>query len=189
MLYIRDQILNESRATEFDYKIFVKTFLPCIPPTILKDIIIEMKKDLKRIIHHAPEINTKMIVYKSINNKFMVSGNEWECAEFMETTFDINKAINSSKDKNSKCCLKRIILTPGTKCILLCGLTEDSEVEQGEILLSPNTIFRSNQYENKTIEYIPAPIVDTDDDILKFICDESKHQTKVMETIDLYVKN
>lgn len=95
--------------------------------------------DLSRIIRNAPALRKKMVVYRGVKNDYYLkglAGKMYNTNSFVSTSLNLQSAINFSSEK---CCFKRITLLPGTRVLLMDGVS----VYPGEfeILLNKDTQF------------------------------------------------
>lgn len=101
--------------------------------------------DLNRIIRKAPALKTKMIVFRGVKDDYYLKGSKkslYTNQGFISTSIYYKKASNFAAyvgPKNHTCCLKRITLLPGTRCIFLSGLSKFPD--EFEILLPSDSIY------------------------------------------------
>lgn len=96
-------------------------------------------EDLNRIINNSPSIKKPTVVYRGVkDDKYMIGtqNNLYKTNGFVSTSININSAL---KFAGANCCLKRITLLPGTKCLLMAGISKYQD--EIEILLNKDTQF------------------------------------------------
>lgn len=94
----------------------------------------KFKVDLERIINGAPSVDKPFIVFRGVKDDYFLKKNKhgiYNNEGFISTTMDL-RVIR--KFTETKCCLKRITLSKGTKCLFLGGVSRVPE--ECEILLS-----------------------------------------------------
>lgn len=105
-------------------------------------------KDLNRIIRQSPALKKKMIVFRGVKDDYYLKGSKksfYTNQGFISTSIYYNKASNfaayvQNTNKQSICCLKRITLLPGTRCLFLSGLSKFPE--EFEILLPSDSVYQ-----------------------------------------------
>lgn len=105
-------------------------------------------KDLNRIIRQAPPLKQKMVVFRGVKDDYYLKGSKkslYTNQGFISTSIYYNKAANfaayvKNTNKYNMCCLKRITLLPGTRCIFLSGLSKFPE--EFEILLPSDSVYQ-----------------------------------------------
>jgi hypothetical protein len=104
-----------------------------------KSVIQAFIDDLNRIIMNAPPIKTTMVVYRGSKDSYYLKGNVghvYKTDSFVSTSLDLQSALNFSK---GTCCFKRITLLPGTRVLMLAGISHfQNEIE---FLLSTKSQF------------------------------------------------
>jgi hypothetical protein len=88
-----------------------------------KDVINDYINDLNSIIDKSPVITKKMIVYRGVKDDYYLNGIKnhiYKTNTFVSTSINLPSAL---KFANSNCCLKRITLLPGSRALLLEGIT------------------------------------------------------------------
>jgi hypothetical protein len=103
-------------------------------------IMESFKKDLHNIIQNSPPLKKELVLYRGVRNDYFLKGKDkhyYKHETFVSCSLD---PIHSLKyiDKNTKCCFKRITLLPGTRALLMAGLSHYNEFE---VVLNNDTIF------------------------------------------------
>ncbi len=148
--------------------------------------------DLDKIINNAPELSNYLITYRGsirkyikenknikkelvIKDKILKEGLLFTDLGFISTTIDIQNTLQFTNFIN-KCCLQRIILIPGTKCLPIFGISHFGMSEK-EILLPTNSVFFVSNYSQQSPLYLTN--VNSNYDNITNICpiDELKIQT------------
>lgn len=96
-------------------------------------VIIKYIQDLDNIINNAPPLKTPLIVYRGVKNDYYLKGREgfvYTTNSFVSTSVNLGSAL---KFAGPTCCFKRITLLPGTRTLLLAGIS--SFLNEVEILL------------------------------------------------------
>jgi hypothetical protein len=102
------------------------------------DVIGDFVEDLDRIIRESPPIESPMVVFRGAKTKYYkTSSNLYVNNTFMSTSFNYEVPFKFSE---YNCCLKKIILKPGTRALFTDCLSEYSE--ENEILLGLNNKFK-----------------------------------------------
>ncbi len=116
---------------------------------VWKPAIIQYINDIQRIFNGAPALEKPLTVYRGVRDDFYLKGSPGymhTTSGFVSTSLDIDASLNFS---GQKCCFKRILLLPGTKVLLLSGVSRyTSEIE---ILLNANSQF----YIRKAKRFLP----------------------------------
>lgn len=106
-------------------------------------------RDLDGIIDNAPAVRTPTIVYRGVKDDYFLKGRDghvYRNNSFSSTSLNMGAALRFA---NSKCCFKRITLLPGTKVLLIAGVSKyKNEIE---ILLGSKAQF----YITKEKTHIP----------------------------------
>lgn len=90
-------------------------------------------KDLNRIIHNSPSLTTPIFVYRGVKNDYYLKGkqgNVYKTNSFVSTSINLSSALRFA---GHNCCFKRITLLPGTKALLIAGVSRYKQ--EIEILL------------------------------------------------------
>lgn len=105
---------------------------------IWETLLKEFENDLKAIFRNAPPLNNAMYVYRGVHDDQFVgeTGSVYKVNTFLSTTLNLDVAV---KFAAQKCCIKRITLLPGTKCLLLAGISKFPN--EAEVLLNIDTKF------------------------------------------------
>jgi len=121
-------------------------------------VIKQFADDLKRIIQNSPPIKKTSYVYRGVKTQYysMAQGDTFKSSTFLSTAFDPKAAYNFSSD--SYCCLKKIILEPGTRAIVPEFLTQHPGEQ--EILLNIDSQFEilDNDMKHFTVYGIPKTV-------------------------------
>ena len=119
-----------------------------------QDVIRQYTYDLDSIIDKSPAITKKMIVYRGVKGDYYLKGNKnhiYKTDSFVSTSINLPSALRFS---GGKCCFKRITLLPGTKTVLLAGISRyKNEIE---LLLGSKSHFYITSAKNN----IPKSTVD-----------------------------
>lgn len=102
-------------------------------------VIIRFIKDLDNIIQNAPPLTKKLIVYRGVKSDYYLKGKEgfvYTTNSFVSTSVNLGAAM---KFANPTCCFKRITLLPGTRTLLLAGISKF--MNEVEILLGTTSKF------------------------------------------------
>jgi len=112
-----------------------------------QDVIRDYTHDLDSIIEKSPAITKKMIVYRGIKGDYYLKGNKnhiYKTDSFVSTSINLPSALRFA---GSKCCFKRITLLPGSKAILLAGISKyKNEIE---LLLGSKSHFYITESRNE----------------------------------------
>ena len=105
--------------------------------TFWNDVVSEYVDNLDQIIKRAPKTTSYMTVWRVTNTPFWNtdSNDSTTINSFTSTSLDINTAIESLK---KSCCITRIIIPKGIRCLFLGMLSPFCEAE---ILIGRNSIF------------------------------------------------
>ena len=125
-----------------------------------KNVIQQYINDLDDLINKSPSISKKMIVYRGVKNDYFLNGtknNIYKTDSFVSTSINLPSAM---KFADSYCCFKRITLLPGTKALLMAGISKyKNEIE---LLLGTKSQF----YITKSLSTIPRSTTE--------LCNDSK---------------
>jgi hypothetical protein len=144
------------------------------------DVVKKFTKDLDRIIKESPPVETTMIVFRGAQNKYYkTSSNLYVNNTFMSTSFDYKVPF---KFTNYDCCLKKIILKPGSRALFTECLTQ--YVGEKEILLGLDSKFKI--IEDKTKYYYDLEKYDKNEEYSDNLCSEEELQfdVTVMELVN-----
>lgn len=110
------------------------------------DVVKMFCQDLDRIIKNSPVVEKEMILYRGAKDKYYKnSSNIYVNNTFMSTSFDYNIPFQFVA---GGCCLKKIILKPGSNCLFMESLTQMPG--ENEILLGLNNKFKIVEDEVKS---------------------------------------
>ena len=111
-----------------------------------KGVIEQYIKDLDNLIDNSPPITKRMIVYRGVKNDYFLTGTKdhiYKTDSFVSTSINLPSAM---KFAGNDCCFKRITLLPGTKTLLLAGISKyKNEIE---LLLGTNAQFYITKEKN-----------------------------------------
>ena len=114
--------------------------------------IINYSNSLSDIINNAPPTKTNMYVYRGAYDDYFLKkyndsqkrNNIFEMSNFMSTSLNITKALktftnyvhvtNNYNATSYICCIKRILIPSGTKCILMDGVSAFLHLNNGTIM-------------------------------------------------------
>ena len=86
--------------------------------------------DLDAIIDKSPPTTSPMVVYRGVKNDYYLKGatnHIYKTDSFVSTSINLSSALRFA---GPDCCFKRITLLPGTKTLLLAGISRyTNEVE------------------------------------------------------------
>lgn len=102
-------------------------------------------ENINRSIQNIPPLNKEMIVYRGVNKDIIENQTMFESTQFISTSTSFNKAMNFI-DKNQSCCLMRIVLPPGSKCLLISGVSLYDD--EAEVLLPLHSKFLVHDVNN-----------------------------------------
>ena len=135
-------------------------------------------KDLNRIIMGSPPLKTKLVVFRGVKNDYYLKGsnnNYYKNRGFVSTSLSYKLAKSFS---GGLCCLKRIVLLPGSRALFISGLSRFPH--EIELLLPVDTIFYIRNAK-KTLPYYTS-----DHDRSHDIC--GKNMTKIYCTDVIVIK-
>lgn len=125
-----------------------------------KAVVHRYSKELSDIINKSPKLKKPFIVYRGVKDDYYLNGNKQATNKkylkgktpyyinqgFVSTSMNPLNAYNFTNQKGQKlgatCCFKRIRLLPGTRCMLLMGLSHYQEME---ILLGYDSVYLIRQ--------------------------------------------
>lgn len=96
-------------------------------------------QDLESIIQKAPALKKPMVVYRGVKDDYYLKGKEgnvYTTDGFVSTSINLGSALRFA---GVKCCFKRVTLLPGTRTLLLAGVSKFKQ--EFEILLSNKSKF------------------------------------------------
>jgi hypothetical protein len=96
-------------------------------------------QDLETIIQKAPALKKPLVVYRGVKDDYYLKGQEgnvYTTDGFVSTSINLGSALRFA---GVKCCFKRITLLPGTRTLLLAGVSKFKQ--EFEILLSNKSKF------------------------------------------------
>lgn len=102
-------------------------------------VIIRYIKDLDNIIQNAPPLTKPLIVYRGVRNDYYLKGKEghvYTTNSFVSTSVNLASAM---KFADPTCCFKRITLLPGSRTLLLAGISKF--INEVEFLLGTSAKF------------------------------------------------
>lgn len=102
--------------------------------------------DLDSIIDKSPPTTKQMIVYRGIKDDNYMNGVKnhiYKTNSFISTSLNLSSALRFAGDK---CCFKRITLLPGTRTILLAGISKFPN--EAELLLGTKSHFYITKMNN-----------------------------------------
>lgn len=109
-------------------------------------VIVQYISDLDRIIRNSPPLKKPMIVYRGVTNDYYLkgtAGHVYRTDSFVSTSMNFSSSL---KFAGFSCCFKRITLLPGTRALLLAGVSRfQNEVE---LLLGPQSQFYITKYKS-----------------------------------------
>ena len=125
------QMNNDKTLTNVDkYIIFYNVGKYLSFSKFWQDVIRQYTYDLDSIIDKSPATTKKMIVYRGVKGDYYLKGNKnhiYKTDSFVSTSINLPSALKFS---GGKCCFKRITLLPGTKTVLLAGISKyKNEIE------------------------------------------------------------
>jgi len=124
-----------------------------------QDVIRLYITDLDNLINKSPPTTKKMIVYRGVKNDYYLNGIKdhiYKTDSFVSTSINLPSALRFA---GTDCCFKRITLLPGTKTLLLAGISKyKNEIE---LLLGTNAQF----YITKDKNTIPKSTTDMCNDL------------------------
>ena len=149
-----------------------------LKPIFWMEAIELFAKDLNRIIMGSPPLKTKLVVFRGVKNDYYLKGsnnNYYKNKGFVSTSLSYSLAKAFS---GGVCCLKRIVLLPGSRALFISGLSRfPTEIE---LLLPVDTIFYIKNAKKTLPYYIDNTSRLTD------IC--GQHTTKIYCTDVIVVK-
>jgi hypothetical protein len=117
--------------------------------------VIEMfANDLNRIIMNSPPLRRSMVVFRGVKNDDYLKGvenNLYQNSGFVMTDMSDTSAVRSI-DKDTGCCLKRIVMFRGTHILPISGIS--ASFSGGlEMLLPMNSIFIIKNAKRRMLAY------------------------------------
>lgn len=126
----------------------------CFTWEFWEEVILQFGKDLDRIIRAAPSLKQKITVYRGVRDDYYLKGAKngyYKNNGFVSTSLKATDALDFINPDTS-CCLKRVVLLPGTRCIFLSGLS--SYENEMEVLLPSDAMYFVRNAKVKT-RYLP----------------------------------
>jgi hypothetical protein len=120
--------------------------------------------DLDRIIANAPPLKKPMTVYRGITKDYFLEGKKgflYKSNTFVSTSLSLDSALTFKNDKDS-CCLKRITLLPGTRTMMMSGVSKYEY--ESEFLLGRSSKFYITKERIKLYKTPSDKICTTDKD-------------------------
>ena len=125
-----------------------------------KDVIERYTKNMQRLMKSAPATKHMMTVYRGVRNDIFLDGSgitrKHNGLEYYENKGFVSSSLNSAVSVaflNLKvaphCCLQRITILPGSRCILLMPISHYPE--ECEILLGDSTLYYVRNKHNKRV--------------------------------------
>lgn len=171
---IKDNVLDMMLSDDFfvSYKALCKnqTFKEMIPEEAYIDAAKMFLEELLRIVNNSPPIQQKTVVYRGSRTLYYSTTNRktFKNNTFMSTSYGIWGARSFADTRNKKCCMKRIILNPGTKALFMDCITQyESETE---ILLPPDNEFKIISHEINSYYDMPTIEKFEEDTIIDNFC-------------------
>lgn len=107
-------------------------------------------EDLNRIIYDSPPVKSKMTVYRGVKNDYFLKGKQgkmYTTDSFVSTSLNLASALAFA---GPTCCFKRIVLLPGTRALLITGVSKF--MNEVEVLLGSKTKFYITNESTKIIK-------------------------------------
>ena len=98
--------------------------------------------DLKRIINGSPPVTETLTIYRGVKDDYFLNGSK---DKFYKNNTFVSCSLNpyhSLKYVPKTCCLKRISILPGSRALLMAGLSHYNEYE---VVLNVDSIFYIHQ--------------------------------------------
>jgi hypothetical protein len=192
--------IKQNNITSVNYLLlFALSFYECFNKSFWKLVIDEFATDLDRIIHKSPPLNNYLITYRGSSRNYIKNSKDkykikrqfldknytkegylFNDVGFISTTIDIQKTLQFTHGID-KCCLQRIILVPGTKCLPIYGISYFG-IDEKEILLPSSSIFFVSNYSDKMPLYLSG--ISNNYDNITNVCEIEKLK---VETTDLVI--
>jgi hypothetical protein len=118
------------------------------PYTFWIDVMDLFTDDLKRIIDKSPPVTKTLTLYRGVKDDYFLNGKNKKY--YKNNTF-VSCSLNpyhSLKYIPQQCCLKRISILPGSKALLMAGL---SHFHEFEVILNVDSIFYIHQKKKYSI--------------------------------------
>ena len=144
------------------------------------DVIKIFIDDLDRIIRQSPPTQTKMILFRGAASKYYkTDSNKYVNNTFMSTSLDYKVPLQFTE---MDCCLKKIIINPGTHILFTECLTQHPG--ESEILIGLNNKFKI--IEDKTKYYYNIYNYNQNEEYPDNLCIENENtmEVTVMETVN-----
>ena len=144
-----DEVLNDIRKGNMKlfearlvFNIIAHLYLS---DSFLKKLLTRFGSDLQNIIENAPKVKKTMVLYRGVKTDYYLKGKEghyYTNNGFASTSVSVTKAsefTNKMLVVNGKpvCCMKRVTLLPGTKALVIMGVSHYPN--EKEILLGLNS--------------------------------------------------
>lgn len=134
--------------------------------------------DLKRIIDKSPPVTKTLTIYRGVKDDYFLNGSKDKY--YKNNTF-VSCSLNpyhSLKYVPQTCCLKRISILPGSRALLIAGL---SHYKEYEVVLNVDSIFYIHQKKKHSV-YKTG--IDARDDIC---FDTKKYAKRKVDLVDIIV--
>ena len=102
-------------------------------------VIVRYISDLDRIIDDSPPLRKPLVVYRGVKHDYYLKGKEghvYRTDSFVSTSVNLSSAL---KFAGVNCCFKRITLLPGSKALMLAGVSKF--LQEIEMLLGTKSQF------------------------------------------------
>ncbi len=119
------QIIKNNKLKISDYYMlvyFIGRYLSY--ETFWAKVIARYIRDLDNIINNAPPLTKPLIVYRGVKDDYYLKGKEgfvYTTNSFISTSINLESAL---KFAGPLCCFKRITLLPGTRTLLMAGISK-----------------------------------------------------------------
>lgn len=168
-------IKGKDKSKSYPILLKIQKYFPYL---FWKDVMEEFKKDLKRIIDKSPPVTTQFTIYRGVKDDYFLKGKNKHY--YKNNTF-VSCSLNpfhSVKYVPNTCCLKRITILPGSKALLMAGLSHYKELE---VILNVDSVFYI--HEKRKISIYKKPENALDD-----LCFNSKKYPKrKIDIVDIVV--
>jgi hypothetical protein len=112
--------------------------------SFLRKLLDRFGSDLQHIIDNAPPIKKLMVLYRGVKTDYYLKGKEghyYKSDGFVSTSVSVSKATGFTNKlittNPPHCCMKRVTLLPGTKALVIMGVSHYPD--EKEVLLGLNT--------------------------------------------------
>jgi len=167
---VLDTMLQNDMLLSYSYICKNQQFKELIPEEAYIDAAELFLRDLLRIVDNSPPIQQKTVVYRGARTLYYSTTNRktFQNNSFMSTAYGMWGARSFADTRNKKCCIKRIVLKPGTKALFMDCITQyDSETE---ILLPPDNEFKIISHEINRYYDMPTIEKMEEDTIIENFC-------------------